>query len=98
MLLTHSQKDLITQRIQPIVSFLMEEEPLFKENLDHQKMVEHLIYLFEKNLSFEEFKAMSDEDLKERCDGIMAIELLTKSGEKWTPEEIAIFDGAVKRK
>ena len=41
---------------------------------------------------------MSDEHLKNRCDRIMSIDLLAKIGEDFTPEELAIFEDAIKRK
>jgi hypothetical protein len=98
MLLTDSQKDLMTKRIQPIVSFLMEEEPLFREDLDYESIVQELTQVFEENLSFEEFNTLSDTELKKRCSAIMSTELLSSIGKEWTPEQMAIFDDAVRRK
>jgi hypothetical protein len=98
MLLTNSQKDLITQRIESVVLIIMNERPLLKEELDYDEIVHHLTQLFEENLPFEEFKEVSEEDLKERCHGIIAVELLGKIGDDLTPEQLKIFDEAVKRK
>ncbi len=51
-----------------------------------------------ENLTFEEFKSMLDEDLKKRCSGILSIKVLSKIGEELTPEQMAIFDEAIRRK
>ncbi|NET59710.1 MAG: hypothetical protein F6K47_27240, partial [Symploca sp. SIO2E6] len=41
-----TQKSLI-QRIEQVVAILMEERPLFKEDLDYVEMVNHLAKLFQ---------------------------------------------------
>lgn len=92
-----TQKSMI-QRIDQVVAILMEERPLFKEDLDSAEMVHHLAQVFQRNLALEEFNTMSESDLKERCSGIMSIKLLSKIGDSLTPEEMAIFDDAIKRK
>ncbi|HBK23452.1 MAG TPA: hypothetical protein DDZ60_13355 [Planktothrix sp. UBA10369] len=98
MLSTDIKQGSMITRIEQVVSILMEERPLFKEDIDSAKMVEHLTKVFEKNLSFEEFNTMSDSSLKNRCSGIMSIQLLGKIGEDFTPEQMAIFEDAIKRK
>ena len=92
-----TQKSLI-QRIEQVVAILMEERPLFKEDLDYREMVDHLVQVFQKKLHIEEFKTISESDLKERCRGIMSIKILSKIGATFTPEQMAIFDDAIKRK
>ncbi len=98
MLTTDLQQESMIKRIEEVVSSLMEERPLFKEDLDYKKMVQHLANIFMKKLTFEKFTMISDEDLKKSCSGIMSIEVLSKIGEDLTPEQMAIFDEAVKRK
>ena len=98
MLLTDIRQESMVKRIENIVSILMEEHPLFKEDLNYAEIVQHLVKLFQKNLPFDEFNSMSNDELKEHCSGIMAIQILAKIGEDFTPEEMAIFDEAVKRK
>ena len=41
---------------------------------------------------------MSDEELKHHCSGIMSIEILSKVGEDFTPEQMRTFDEGIKRK
>ncbi len=98
MLSTALQRESIMKRIEPVISSLMEERPLFKEDLDYDKMVQHLADIFMKNLTIEEFTTISDEDLKKRCSGIMSIEIVSKIGEDLTPEQMEIFDEAIRRK
>ena len=98
MLSTDIRQESMLKRIEQLVSILMEERPLFKEDLNYSEMVKLLVKLFEKNLPFEEFNTMSDQELKEHCSFIMATEIFTKIGEDFTPEQMAIFDEAIKRK
>jgi len=92
-----TQKSMI-QRIEQVVAILMEERPLFKENLDYAETVNHLVHGFQENLPLEEFNTMSEAELKENCGFIMATKILSKIGQELTPEQMAIFDEAIKRK
>ncbi len=55
MLSTDIRQESMVKRIEDIVSILMEERPIFKEDLDYSEMVAHLAGVFEKALSCEEF-------------------------------------------
>ncbi len=72
MLSTDIRQESMVKIIENIVSILMEEYPLFKEDLNYAEMVQNLVPL-PKNLSFEEFNAMSNNELKEYSSSIMAI-------------------------
>jgi hypothetical protein len=98
MLSTDIRQELMLKRIEELVSILMEEDALFKEDLDYLEMVQHLVKVFQRNLPFEEFNALSDAELKDICSGIMSVRLLGKIGEDFTPEQMAIFEDAIKRK
>ena len=98
MLSTEIKQDAMMKRIEDVVSILMDERPLFKEDLDYGKTVTHLVEVFKKALSIDEFNNISEESLKNRCSGIMSLHLLAKIGEDFTPEQMAIFDDAIKRK
>lgn len=88
----------IVKRIENIVAILMEENPLFKEDLNYVEMVQLLVNLVQENLTFEEFNCMSDPELKKHCARVMSIEILSKIGQDFTPEQMAIFEDAIKRK
>jgi hypothetical protein len=98
MLSTETRQESMVKRIENIVSVIMDERPLFKEDLDYSEMVQHLLNVFKQYLSFEEFTNLSEEELKERCSGIMSVRLLATIGDDFTPEQMAIFDEAIKRK
>jgi len=98
MVSTNFQQQAMVKRIEQVVSTLMKEESIYKEDFDYREIIEHLSQFFKDNLSVENFNLMSDEKLKERCDRIMSIQLLAKIGENFTPEQMAIFEEAIKRK
>ena len=98
MLSTDVEQELIIKRIEQVVSLLMEERPFFKEELDYSKIVQQLAKLFKKNLPLEEFKTMSDQELKSNCSIIMVTEAVAGTLNELTPEQMTIFDQAIKRK
>ncbi|MFN6154317.1 hypothetical protein [Anabaena sp. AL09] len=98
MLSTELQQESMINRIEKIVAILMEERPLFKEELNPTEMVELLSTLFETNLPIEEFNTMSDQELKKHCSCIMVTEAVAGTLNELTPEQMAIFDEAIKRK
>ncbi len=98
MLSMEIKQESMVKRIEDVVSILMEERPLFKEDLNYTEMVQHLVKLAQENLPVEEFNSMPDAELKEHCSFVMATEILSKIGADFTPEQMAIFDEAIKRK
>lgn len=98
MLATENKQKLIIKRIEQVVSVIMEERPIFKEDLDYSEMVNLLVNLAQENLTIEDFNSMPDTELKEHCSFVMATEVLSKIGQDFTPEQMAIFDEAIKRK
>jgi hypothetical protein len=98
MLSTNMRQESMVKRIEQVVSILMEERPLFKEELKQAEMIEQLSQLFQENLPFEEFNTMSDEELKRHCSMIMVTEAVAGTLNELTPEQMAIFDEVIKRK
>ncbi|ALB42080.1 MAG: hypothetical protein HEQ13_06020 [Dolichospermum sp. DEX189] len=98
MLSTELQQESMISRIEKIVNILMEERPLFKEELNAEEMIHELYNLFQQNLPIDEFNSMQDQDLKTRCSGIMVTEAVAGTLNELTPEQIAIFDEMIKRK
>ncbi len=98
MLSTNVKEESMVKRIEHIVSVIMEERPIFKEDLDYSEMVNLLVNLAQENLTIEDFNSMPDTELKEHCSFVMATEGLSKIGQDFTPEQMAIFDEAIKRK
>lgn len=98
MLLIENQQESMKTRIEKVVNILMEERPLFKEELNAEEMVQELCNLFQKNLPIEEFNSMEDQELKKHCSGIMVLEAVAGTLNELTPEQLAIFDEMIKRK
>lgn len=98
MLSTEIKQESIIKRIEQVVTILMQERPVFKEDLNYAEIVKHLVKLVQDNLPFEEFNSMPDTELKKHCSFVMSTEVLSKIGEEFTQEEMAIFDEAIKRK
>ena len=51
MLSTDMKQESIIKRIENVVAILMEERPLFKEDLNYTKMVQDLVKVFKENFS-----------------------------------------------
>ena len=66
--------------------------------MDYSEIVKLLVNIVRENLTNEQFNNISNEKLKENCNFVMATEILSKIGEDFTPEQMAIFDEAIKRK
>jgi hypothetical protein len=98
MLATEKKQESMVKRIEQVVSVIMEERPIYKEDLDYAETVQDLVDAFQRNLSFEEFNAMSDDEIKKHSSSIMAIRLLGTIGDSFTPEQLAIFEDVIKRK
>jgi hypothetical protein len=98
MLLTDIKQESIVKRIEEVVSAIMKERPIFKEDLDYAEIVQYLVNIVQENLTNEQFNNMSNDKLKENCSFVMATELLAKIGEDFTPEQMATFEDAIKRK
>ncbi|MBZ8180000.1 hypothetical protein [Oscillatoria salina] len=79
-----------------IVEELLEKDNLFK-NLNKNELRKIFTQTLDE-VSPEEIISLDNEDLRTRVDRIMAIELLSGMLDDLTPEEIEIFDAAVKGK
>ncbi|MGI0479312.1 hypothetical protein ACN4EE_00830 [Geminocystis sp. CENA526] len=98
MLSTDIKQESMVKKITNTVDILREEYPIYKKSLDYSETLLDLVDAFQRNLSFEEFNAMSDEKLKKHCRDMMAVRLLGNIGDSFTPEEMIIFEDAIKRK
>jgi hypothetical protein len=98
MVSTNIQQESIINRIERVVAILMEENPIFKEDLNYTEIVKHILKIVQENLTPDKFNNMSDEKLKDNCSFVMSTEVLGKIGEELTPEQMTIFDEAIKRK
>ncbi|MDJ1168162.1 hypothetical protein PMG71_01820 [Roseofilum sp. BLCC_M154] len=90
-------KDALTARISRIVEELMEKESWFREKLDLEEMVNYVSGLIEEYLSTDELQEIDDEDLSDRIHKVLTLEAASGMLDDFTPEQMEIFDAAVKR-
>jgi hypothetical protein len=87
----------LINRISPIVEKLFKGNSLYLVKLNQQEMIEMLVELFGQ-LSSEEMRAIKDNDLTRRIDKILVLEAVSGTLNDLTPEQIQMYDEAVKRK
>jgi hypothetical protein len=87
----------LNNRISPIVDKLFKKNSLYLVKLKRREMIEMLVDLFER-FSPEEMQAIKDDDLTDRIDSILVLEAVSGTLNDLTPEQIKMYDEAVKRK
>ncbi|MFK0732506.1 MAG: hypothetical protein ACFKPT_19925 [Gloeotrichia echinulata GP01] len=87
----------LSNRISPIVDNLFKSNSLYLVKLKKWEMMEMLVDLFGR-FSPEEMRAIKDEDLTRRIDKILVLEAVSGTLNDLTPEQIKMYDEAVKRK
>ncbi|MBD2676947.1 MULTISPECIES: hypothetical protein [Nostoc] len=94
---TSSQRDILIARILPIVEKLFRDNNLYKLKLGKQEMIKMLVNMFDQ-FSPEEMKAITEHELTRRIDKILVLEAVSGTLNDLTPEQIKMYDEAVKRK
>jgi predicted RNA-binding protein with EMAP domain len=89
-----SEKKEVLARIEKIVENLFNSNSFFQERLEKAEMIKYLVKLFSK-FSLKELRAISDDDLTDRIDGVLVIEAVAGTLNDLTPEEMEMFDAAV---
>lgn len=92
-----SQRDVLIARILPIVEKLFQDNNLYQLKLGKQEMIEMLVNMFGQ-FTPEEMKAITETDLTRRIDKILVLEAVSGTLNDLTPEQIKMYDEAVKRK
>lgn len=92
-----SQRDVLVGRILPIVEKLFRDNNLYQLKLDKQEMVEMLVNMFGQ-FSLEEMKDITEHELTRRINKILVLEAVSGTLNDLTPEQIKMYDEAVKRK
>ncbi|MEH2193928.1 MAG: hypothetical protein V7K98_15015 [Nostoc sp.] len=87
----------VSNRISPIVEKLIKDNSLYQVKLNQQEMVEMLVELFGQLLP-EEMRAITEHELTRRIDKILVLEAVSGTLNDLTPEQIKMYDEAVKRK
>jgi uncharacterized membrane protein len=84
-------------RISTIVDKLIAGNSLYQERLEKKEIMEILVNLVDK-FSTEFVTAISDNELTDRIDSILVIEAVSGTLNDLTPEQMKMFEQAVKRK
>ncbi|MFN6563320.1 MAG: hypothetical protein RMY28_026485 [Nostoc sp. ChiSLP01] len=92
-----SQRDALAARILPIVEKLFQDNNLYQLKLDKQQMIEMLVNMFGQ-FTPEEMKAITEHELTRRIDKILVVEAVSGTLNDLTPEQIKMYDEAVRRK
>ncbi|QSV64252.1 MAG: hypothetical protein HEQ26_17360 [Dolichospermum sp. DL01] len=84
------------EKLPQIVTTLIENNPLYQENLDREKMIELINNIF--NLAeVPDINSISEEQLTKRIKRILSLNLVSGMLNDFTPEQMRIFDESVKR-
>jgi hypothetical protein len=86
------------KRISAIVENLIAHNSVYQERLEQDQMIHKTYELFTKPNSGDDIDTIAEDDLTERISKILAVEAISGLLDDFTPEEMAIFDEAVKRK
>ncbi|NET00063.1 MAG: hypothetical protein F6K61_05680 [Sphaerospermopsis sp. SIO1G1] len=95
---TSIQAQTTYKRISTIVENLIANDSLYQERLEQEEMINHIYQIFNQRDTVPPMEKMEEDDLMNRINGILALHSVAGSLNDLTPEEMAIFDEAVKRK
>ncbi|MFN7853578.1 hypothetical protein [Anabaena sp. AL09] len=83
------------QKLTEIVKTLIDNNPLYQENLDKEKMLEVINRTFDP-VAVPDVNSISEEELMKRIKSILSLHLVSGMLNDVTPEQMLIFDESVK--
>jgi hypothetical protein len=84
------------QKLTAIVNNLIDNNPLYLENLNRQEMIDNINRNFDP-ASVPDVNSISEESLTKRIKSILSLHLVSGMLNDFTPEQMQIFDESVKR-
>lgn len=84
------------EKLTQIVETLIDNNPIYKENLDVQEMIEVINQTFDP-VAVPDMNTISEEELTKRIKSILSLHLVSGMLNDLTPEQMQIFDESVKR-
>ena len=84
------------QKLPEIVKSLIDNNPLYQENLDKQEMLEVINRNFDP-VAVPDVNSICEEELTKRIKSILSLHLVSGMLNDLTPEQMQIFDESVKR-
>jgi hypothetical protein len=86
------------KRISAIIENLIANNSVYQERLDKERMINYIYDLFNKPNTLLNVDIIEQEELIKRINGILVLHSVAGTLNDFTPEEMTIFDEAVKRK
>jgi hypothetical protein len=85
------------QKLTEIVKTLIDNNPLYQENLDIQEMLKVINRTFDP-VDVPDVNSISEQELTKRIKRILSLHLVSGMLNDLTPEQMRIFDESVKRR
>ena len=85
-----------SQKLTQIVQTLIENNPVYQENLELQEMIKVINQTFDP-VAVPDLNSISEEELTRRIKSILSLHLVSGMLNDLTPEQMQIFDESVKR-
>ena len=85
-----------SQKLTEIVETLIDNNPIYQENLDRQEMILMINQNFNP-VAIPDLNSISEEELTKRIKSILSLNLVSGMLNDFTPEQMRLFDESVKR-
>ncbi|MBD2251647.1 hypothetical protein [Nostoc parmelioides] len=85
-----------SQRLTKIVKTLIDNNHIYKENLNQQEMIEMINRTFDP-AAVPDLESISEEELTKRIKSILSLNLVSGMLNDLTPEQMQLFDESVRR-
>lgn len=85
-----------SQKLTKIVETLIDNNPIYQENLDRQEMILMINQNFNP-VAIPDLNSISEEELTKRIKSILSLNLVSGMLNDFTPEQMQLFDESVKR-
>ncbi|MBD2543320.1 hypothetical protein [Planktothricoides raciborskii] len=85
-----------SQKLTQIVETLIDNNPIYQENLNRQEMILIINQNFNP-VAIPDLNSISEEELTKRIKSILSLHLVSGMLNDFTPEQMRLFDESVKR-
>ncbi|MBD2543319.1 hypothetical protein [Planktothricoides raciborskii] len=85
-----------SQKLTQIVETLIDNNPIYQENLDRQEIILMINQNFNP-VAIPDLNSISEEELTKRIKRILSLNLVSGMLNDFTPEQMRLFDESVKR-
>lgn len=85
-----------SQKLTQIVETLIDNNPIYQENLDRQETIQMINQSFNP-VAIPDLNSISESELTKRIKRILSLHLVSGMLNDFTPEQMQLFDESVKR-